>query len=106
MWAVTLTGAPKPMAIRLIEAMEVSARGWYGGAIGGMGLNGNVNTGITIRTILFAKERAWIQVGAGIVADSDPDREYQETFSKAAAMLRAIEMTERGLQSSPGADDR
>jgi anthranilate synthase component 1 len=57
-----------------------------------------MDTCITIRTVLFAKERAWIQAGAGIVADSQPEREYQETLNKAAAMLRAIEMAEGGLE--------
>ncbi|MGH7425577.1 MAG: chorismate-binding protein, partial [Candidatus Methylomirabilales bacterium] len=60
------------------------------------------------RTVLFAKERAWIQAGAGIVADSEPEREYQETLNKAAAMLRAVEMAEGGLdmERGPTTDDR
>ncbi|MFQ5961093.1 MAG: anthranilate synthase component I family protein, partial [Candidatus Methylomirabilales bacterium] len=95
--AGTVSGAPKIRAMEIIEELEPAKRGPYAGAIGYVSFSGNMDTCITIRTILFTKERAWIQVGAGIVADSDPDREYQETLSKAAAMLRAIEMTERGL---------
>ncbi|MFQ5803263.1 MAG: anthranilate synthase component I [Candidatus Methylomirabilales bacterium] len=98
--AGTVTGAPKIRAMEIIEEQEPVRRGPYAGAIGYVSFSGNMDTCITIRTILFAKERAWIQVGAGIVADSDPEREYQETLNKAAAMLRAIEMTERGLDSS------
>ncbi len=99
--AGTVTGAPKIRAMEIIEEQEPVRRGSYAGAIGYVSFSGNMDTCITIRTILFAKERAWIQVGAGIVADSEPEREYQETLNKAAAMLRAIEMTEGGLDSSP-----
>lgn len=99
--AGTVTGAPKIRAMEIIEEQEPVKRGPYAGAIGYVSFSGNMDTCITIRTILFAKERAWIQVGAGIVADSEPEREYQETLNKAAAMLRAIEMTEGGLDSSP-----
>jgi anthranilate synthase component I len=99
--AGTVSGAPKIRAMEIIEELEPAKRGPYAGAIGYISFSGNMDTCITIRTILFTKERAWIQVGAGIVADSDPEREYQETLSKAAAMLRAIEMTEGGLDSSP-----
>lgn len=99
--AGTVTGAPKIRAMEIVEEQEPVRRGPYAGAIGYVSFSGNMDTCITIRTILFAKERAWIQVGAGIVADSEPEREYQETLNKAAAMLRAIEMTEGGLDSSP-----
>jgi anthranilate synthase component 1 len=95
--AGTVTGAPKIRAMEIIEELEPVKRGPYAGAVGYVSFSGNMDTCIAIRTILFAKERAWIQAGAGIVADSDPEREYQETLSKAAAMLRAIEMAEAGL---------
>lgn len=99
--AGTVSGAPKIRAMEIIEELEPVKRGPYAGAVGYVSFSGNMDTCIVIRTIVFAKERAWIQVGAGIVADSDPQREYQETLNKAAAMLRAIEMTERGLENLP-----
>ncbi|MFQ5988340.1 MAG: anthranilate synthase component I [Candidatus Methylomirabilales bacterium] len=98
--AGTVTGAPKIRAMEIIEEQEPVKRGPYAGAIGYVSFSGNMDTCITIRTILFAKDRAWIQAGAGIVADSDPEREYEETLNKAAAMLRAIEMAEGGLEPS------
>ncbi|MFQ5881696.1 MAG: anthranilate synthase component I [Candidatus Methylomirabilales bacterium] len=97
--AGTVTGAPKIRAMEIIEELEPIKRGPYAGAIGYFSFSGNMDTCIAIRTILFARERAWVQAGAGIVADSDPEREYQETMNKAAAMLRAIEMAEAGLES-------
>ncbi len=99
--AGTVSGAPKIRAMEIIEELEPAKRGPYAGAVGYLSFSGNMDTCITIRTVLFTKERAWIQAGAGIVADSDPEREYQETLNKAAGMLRAIEMAERGLESSP-----
>ncbi|MFQ5658745.1 MAG: chorismate-binding protein, partial [Candidatus Methylomirabilales bacterium] len=83
--------------MEIIEELEPVKRGAYAGAVGYVSFTGNMDTCITIRTIQFARERAWIQAGAGIVADSDPEREYEETLNKAAAMLRAIEMAEGGL---------
>jgi anthranilate synthase component 1 len=97
--AGTVTGAPKIRAMEIIEEFEPVKRGPYAGAIGYFSFSGNMDTCITIRTILFANGSAWVQAGAGIVADSDPDREYQETMNKAAALLRAIEMAEGGLAS-------
>lgn len=96
--AGTVTGAPKIRAMEIIEELEPVKRGPYAGAIGYFGFSGSMDTCITIRTILFAGHQAWIQAGAGIVADSDPEREYQETVNKAQAMLRAIEMAEQGLE--------
>jgi len=100
--AGTVTGAPKIRAMEIIEELEPVKRGPYAGAIGYISFSGNMDTCITIRTVLFAKERAWIQAGAGIVADSEPEREYQETLNKAAAMLRAVEMAEGGLDVDRG----
>jgi len=90
MWAVTLTGAPKPMAVRLIEQMEVSPRGWYGGAIGALLLNGKVNTGITIRTVHLKDGWADYRVGATVVWDSDPREEERECQVKSTAFFAAM----------------
>ncbi|HEV8662509.1 MAG TPA: anthranilate synthase component I [Candidatus Methylomirabilis sp.] len=96
--AGTVTGAPKIRAMEIIEELEPVKRGPYAGAVGYFSFSGNMDTCITIRTILCRPGRAYIQAGAGIVADSDPAREYQETASKAEAMLRAVAMAETGLE--------
>lgn len=88
--AGTLSGAPKVRAMELIDKFEPTKRGIYGGAIGYMSFDGNLDSCITIRTILFKDGKAHIQAGAGIVADSNPDKEYEECVSKAGAMLNAI----------------
>ena len=95
--AGTVTGAPKVRAMEIIEELEPMRRGPYAGAVGYVSFSGNLDTCITIRTVLFARGAATIQVGAGIVADSVPEREYQETMNKARGMLRAIELAEAGL---------
>ena len=95
--AGTVTGAPKVRAMEIIEELEPARRGPYAGAVGYVSFSGNLDTCITIRTILFARGVATIQAGAGIVADSQPEREYQETMNKARGMLRAIELAEAGL---------
>ncbi len=89
--AGTVTGAPKVRAMEIISELEPSPRGPYAGAVGYFGFNGNMDFCITIRTITIMRNRLSIQVGAGIVYDSSPDREYQETLRKAAAMMKAIE---------------
>ena len=91
MWAVTLTGAPKRMAVRLVEDMEATARQWYGGAVGVLSLNGNVNTGITIRTVHLRDGRAYYRAGSTLVFDSVPEEEEQETRTKATSFFRAME---------------
>jgi anthranilate synthase component 1 len=88
--AGTVSGAPKVRAMEIIEELEPTRRGPYAGAVGYLGLNGNLDTCITIRTLLFCRGKAYVQVGAGIVADSDPEKEYQETLAKAAALLQAL----------------
>ena len=93
--AGTVTGAPKVRAMEIIAELERCDRGPYAGAVGYFSFSGNVDTCITIRTILMKDHRAYIQAGAGIVADSQPAREYQETLNKARAMLQAIEVAER-----------
>jgi len=95
--AGTVTGAPKVRAMEIIAELERHDRGPYAGAVGYFSFSGNLDTCITIRTILVKDGRAYVQAGAGIVADSQPAREYQETLSKAKGMLKAIERAERGL---------
>jgi anthranilate synthase component 1 len=89
--AGTLSGAPKVRAMEIIEELEPVRREHYGGAVGYLGFNGNLDTCITIRTVLFKGEKAYLQVGAGIVADSLPELEYEETMNKAGALLAALE---------------
>jgi anthranilate synthase component I len=90
--AGTVSGAPKVRAMEIIDELEKTKRGPYAGAIGYFGFSGEMDTCITIRTIVFKGNKAYIQVGAGIVADSIPDEEYKETVNKAKAMLAAIEL--------------
>ena len=89
-WAVTVTGAPKLWAIRFIEEEERSARRWYGGAIGRMTFDGNINTGLTLRTMRMKDGVAEIRAGATLLYDSDPEAEEAECRLKAAALLGAI----------------
>ncbi|MBU2591796.1 MAG: anthranilate synthase component I [Nitrospinae bacterium] len=95
--AGTLSGAPKIRAMEIIEEIEPTRRGIYGGAVGYFGFNGNMDMAITIRTLLIKGKRAYLGVGAGIVADSDPDKEYQETINKGKALLQAISLAEEGI---------
>ncbi len=95
--AGTVSGAPKIRAMQIIEELEPSRRGPYAGAVGYFGFSGNMDTCINIRTVVIKGRQAYIQAGAGIVADSDPEAEYVETCNKAKAMMRAVEMAERGL---------
>jgi len=96
--AGTVTGAPKIRAMEIIEELEPNQRGPYAGAIGYLSLSGNLDTCITIRTIVVNKNKAYVQAGAGIVADSKPEREYEETLNKAKALIKAIQMAEEGLE--------
>src|SRR5229473_2628780 len=100
-WAVTVTGAPKLWAIRFIEEEERSSRRWYGGAIGRITFDGNMNTGLTLRTIRMKGGVAEIRAGATLLFDSDPDAEEAETRLKAAALFTAIRGTARGA-ARPG----
>lgn len=88
--AGTVSGAPKIRAMEIIEELEPSRRGPYAGAVGYIGFNGNVDTAIAIRTIVFHDGKASVQAGAGIVADSDPAMEFTETENKAGALLNAL----------------
>jgi anthranilate synthase component 1 len=96
--AGTVSGAPKIRAMQIIEELEPTKRGPYAGAVGYFSFSGNMDTCINIRTIVIKGNKAYIQAGAGIVADSDPEREYEETCNKAKAMMKAIELAERGLE--------
>jgi anthranilate synthase component 1 len=95
--AGTLTGAPKVRAMEIIAELERERRGPYGGAVGYFAFTGNMDTCITIRTVAMAGGRAYVQAGAGVVADSEPGREYEETEHKARAVLRALELAEEGV---------
>ncbi len=93
--AGTVSGAPKIRAMQIISELEPEKRGLYAGAIGYFSFNGNLDTCIVIRTILMQGKKAFIHAGAGIVADSEPEKEYQETLNKARAMLKAVELAEQ-----------
>jgi anthranilate synthase component 1 len=95
--AGTLSGAPKVRAMEIIEEMEPGRRGAYGGAVGYFSFSGNMDTCITIRTFVIKGDEIFIQAGAGIVADSDPEREYNETVNKVKALTRAVEIAKAGL---------
>ncbi|MBX6378353.1 MAG: anthranilate synthase component I family protein, partial [Clostridia bacterium] len=92
--AGTVSGAPKVRAMEIIDALEPTARGPYAGAVGYADLAGNLDTCIAIRTLVAVGGRAFVQAGAGIVADSAPEREYEESWNKARALLRAIDRAE------------
>ncbi|MFQ5772178.1 MAG: anthranilate synthase component I, partial [bacterium] len=96
--AGTVSGAPKIRAMEIIYELEPIRRGVYAGALGYLDFSGNLDTCIAIRTIVTKGQQAYFQAGAGIVADSIPEREYQETIDKAAALKAAIEFAERGLE--------
>jgi anthranilate synthase component 1 len=95
--AGTLSGAPKVRAMQIIEELEPTRRGVYGGAVLYADFAGNLDSCITIRTMFMKGKHAYLQAGAGIVADSDPAKEFQETLNKAQAVLRAVEIARRGL---------
>ncbi len=92
--AGTVSGAPKVRAMEIVDELEPDARGVYAGAVGYLDFSGNLDTCIAIRTIQVSEGVASVQAGAGIVADSDPEREYEETRSKARAMIAAIQQAE------------
>jgi anthranilate synthase component 1 len=90
--AGTLTGAPKIRAMEIIDELEPHQRGIYGGAVGYVSYSGNMDLAIAIRTLVTVEDTVYVQAGAGVVADSDPEAEWQETVNKARAVLRALEM--------------
>lgn len=89
--AGTLSGAPKVRAMEIIDELEPTKRGLYGGTVGYLGFDGNIDTCIAIRTVLFKNNRAYVQAGGGIVADSIPEKEFEESENKARAVINAIE---------------
>jgi anthranilate synthase component 1 len=99
--AGTVSGAPKLRAMEIIAELENEARGSYAGAIGYLGFSGNLDTCITIRTIVFKGGKAYVQAGAGIVWDSVPEKEFEETVNKAKAMIKSIRMAEAIFAEKP-----
>ncbi len=95
--AGTVSGAPKIRAMEIIEELEHARRGPYAGAVGYLGLSGNMDLAITIRTLCQKGDRLSLQAGAGIVADSDPEREWQETINKGRALMKAIALAQNGF---------
>jgi len=95
--AGTVSGAPKIRAMEIIEELEPERRGPYAGAVGYFGFSGNMDFCITIRTFVMRDRDLWIQAGAGIVADSDPGKEFEETLNKARGLRRAVELAEKGF---------
>ena len=94
--AGTLSGAPKIRAMEIIDELEPTRRGLYGGAVGYISFSGNMDTAIAIRTLLIKDKKAYLGVGAGIVADSVPQSEFEETMNKGRALLKAIGLAEKG----------
>ncbi|XCN71181.1 MAG: anthranilate synthase component I [Candidatus Electrothrix aestuarii] len=95
--AGTVSGASKVRAMEIIEELEPERRGPYAGAVGYFGFSGNMDFCITIRTFLLKENDLWIQAGAGIVSDSVPEKEFEETVNKARGLRRAVELAEQGL---------
>ncbi|MBF0215455.1 MAG: anthranilate synthase component I [Candidatus Omnitrophica bacterium] len=96
--AGTVTGAPKVRAMELIDEFENIKRGLYAGSVGYIGFSGNIDLCIAIRTIIIKDGVSYVQAGAGIVLDSEPEKEYEETLNKAKGMMMAIDFAERGLE--------
>ena len=102
-WAVTVTGAPKTWAIQFVEDMERTPRCWYGGAVGLVGFDGSLNTGLTLRTVRIKDGIAEIRAGATLLTDSDPPAEELETELKASAMIDAV--VRRGTEDNTNGSD-
>lgn len=98
--AGTVSGAPKVRAMEIIDEVEPHRRGPYAGAVGHFDYHGNMDTCIALRTIVVQGDKAYVQAGAGIVADSQPELEYQETLNKARGLLRSIEITQQRLRNT------
>ena len=95
--AGTVSGAPKIRAMEIIDELEPDRRGPYAGSVGYFGFSGNMDFCITIRTFIMQGKDLWIQAGAGIVADSDPEKEFEETVNKSMGLRRAVELAEKGF---------
>jgi anthranilate synthase component 1 len=96
--AGTLSGAPKVRAMEIIEELEPNRRGLYGGAVGYIDFRGNLDTCIALRTLVIRSGTAYVQAGGGIVADSSPQREREESCNKARALIRAVTLAHEGLR--------
>jgi len=99
--AGTLSGAPKIRAMEIIDEIEPHQRGIYGGAVGYVSYTGNLDLAIAIRTLVSCGDTIYVQAGAGLVADSVPETEYQETVNKARAVLRAVAMARTAERKAP-----
>jgi anthranilate synthase component 1 len=95
--AGTLSGAPKVRAMAILDALEHERRGPYGGCVGYIDYSGNMDTAITIRTLVVQNDEIVLQAGAGIVADSDPELEHKECQNKARALIQAIDLAREGV---------
>ncbi len=98
--AGTVSGAPKVRAMEIIDELEPSKRGIYAGAVGYLGFNGDMDVAIAIRTGVIKNNKLYVQAGAGIVADSVPQSEWEETQNKAKAVIRAAQMVQAGLDNA------
>ena len=98
-----MSGAPKIRAMEIIDELEPVRRGVYAGAVGYFSYTGNTDTAIALRTLLVKNDRVYIQAGGGIVADSDPGAEYEESVNKARAMIRALSAA-REFETAGGAE--
>ena len=88
--AGTLSGAPKVRAMEIIDELETTKRCLYGGTVGYLGYDGSIDTCIAIRTVLFRNGKAYVQAGGGVVLDSDPEKEYEESVNKSMALVNAV----------------
>jgi anthranilate synthase component 1 len=96
--AGTLSGAPKVRAMEIIDELENQRRGTYGGCVGYIDYSGNMDTAIAIRTLVIEDGQIYLRTGAGIVADSDPEAEFQECLNKAGALVQAIDLSREGIE--------
>jgi len=104
--AGTLTGAPKIRAMEIVDELEKVKRGPYGGAVGYFSFSGNMDFCITIRTMVLKNNKIYVQAGAGIVYDSDPELEHQESLNKAQGMLQAVRLAAGGFVINSGNGDK
>ncbi|MBN2375848.1 MAG: chorismate-binding protein, partial [Sedimentisphaerales bacterium] len=95
----SISGAPKIRAMEIIDELEPTARSVYTGSIGWIGVNGDLDLNIAIRTVILAAKRAFVQVGGAVVADSEEQAEFDETLAKAAALVRALWATGAGVDN-------
>ena len=100
--AGTVSGAPKIRAMEIIDELENVRRGPYAGIVGYFSFSGNLDSCITIRTLVIKGRKAYVQAGAGIVAYSDPAKEYQETVNKARALIEAVKLAQKGIRPADG----